>query len=358
VGKPSAQVAEAWQSWINANGGIGGRPVQIIVKNSAGDGATLISAVQEFVQTDKVAAVMINDDTAEPAAGNFLVSNNIPVIGASGFTTTLWSAKPNYKTIVTQIPATLEAQAVVAKAVGVKNFGTVVCQEVAACKQAEALFKPAATALGLNYTGLVTASASAPNYSAQCLALKQKSTDFISFGVTTPVGVRFAKDCNRQGYVGYYGVNAGSFNQSEDARLPASTKIAGNLQAFPWWIDAPPVQQFRDAMKQYQPTADYRSGESTAVWTSLQLFRKALGSTVPADVTPAVVDADYAKVSNETLDGLLPQAMSYPAGQPAASIKCFWLYTYRAGAQNPTIIPPTTTSGNGASGELASTCAS
>lgn len=357
IGKPSAMVAQAWQSWVNANGGIGGRPVQILIKDSAGDGATMISAVQNFVQQDKVAAVMTNDDTAEAAAGDYLVKNHIPVIGATGFTTTLWSVAPNYKTVVTTIPNTLIGQAVVAKQVNAKKFGTIVCQEVAACKQAEALFKPTTKALGLDFTGLVTASASSPNYSAQCLALKQKGTDFMSFAVTAPVVLRFVKDCNQQGFQGTYGINSNSFNQADEDQLPSGTHIAGNLQAFPWWIDAAPVKEFRDVVNKYQPNADIRNSESTSTWTTLQLFRKAMGKTVPTDVTPATVDAAYGKVSNETLNGLLPQPMSYPQGKPAPAVKCFWLYTYKVGDSSPTILPPAQ-SGNGVSGDLGTTCAS
>lgn len=356
IGKKSSYVAMAWQDWVNANGGIAGHPVQVIIKDSAGDPATMVSDVQEFVNSDHVAAVMTNDDTAEPAAGQFLSSNNIPVIGATGFTTTLWSAKPNYYTMVTQIPFTLLGQAIVGKAAGVKKMGVVVCAEVAACAQAEQLFKPATTALGLTFTGQETASASSPNYAAQCLALTQKGTDFISLALATAVNVRFIKDCNQQGFTGYYGVDANAFDQAQQGSIP-NTKILGNLQSFPWWSSAQPVVQFRNAMAKYQPSADYRNSESTSVWSALELFRAALANVGSGDVTPAVVTQAYDNVKNETLGGLLPQPVTFTAGKAAPTINCQWLFTFKSGDKNPTILQQGQ-SGNGASGDLSSSCAS
>src|SRR5260370_15582558 len=42
-----ATVAPAWAAWINANGGLGGHPVQVVVMDDKGDPATAQAAGQQ-----------------------------------------------------------------------------------------------------------------------------------------------------------------------------------------------------------------------------------------------------------------------------------------------------------------------
>jgi branched-chain amino acid transport system substrate-binding protein len=349
-------VAMAWQSMVNNAGGIAGHPVDIIVKDSQGESANYLTDLKTLVETDKVAAIISSDDTSEAAGGPYLSQNHIPVIGGNGFDTALWGTLPNYYPVTTTIPGTLTGQAVAAKAVAAKSFGTVLCAEVTACLQATALFKPAAASEGLTWTGVVTAAVAAPNYTAQCLSLIQKNTDFISLAVTSVVTQRLVPDCQQQGFKGTFGVNANGYVGSVEAKLTGAT-LAGNLEAFPWWANAAPVAQFRDAMAKYEPSADYRTGNDTSIWTTLELFKTAIGSPASnVTVTPAMVTTAYGQIKNQTLGGLLPQPITYTPGKPAPLISCGWIWKYTPGQQtNPTILT-VGASGNGATGDLQTSC--
>ena len=126
------------------------------------------------MNTDHVAAVMTADDVADVASTSFLAQHNIPVIGAMGFDANAWGKAPNFYPVFTQVPGTLEAQVLSATTVKSTHFGAVVCQEVAARLQAQQVFEPAAKAAGMAWSGVVTAAASAPTYTSQCLASDTK----------------------------------------------------------------------------------------------------------------------------------------------------------------------------------------
>jgi branched-chain amino acid transport system substrate-binding protein len=74
---------------------------------------------------------------------------------------------------------------------------------------------------------------------------------------------------------------------------------------------------------------------STAMWASGELFKKALtpvAGNASDPVTRQTVLAAYGKVKGETLDGLLPQPITFTADQPAPPVNCYWLYQYQNGA--------------------------
>lgn len=351
---PSAAVARAWQSWVNANGGIAGHPVDVIIQDTQGSPTQFLSTVEAFVNTDHVAAVMESDDDGESGAVQFLTQSGVPVIGTASVVPGGWGTAPNFYTSTLQNPATLTAQALAAKTSGASSIGTVVCAEIAACAQEEELMKPASTALGLNFTDQVLAAASAPNYTAQCLTLIQANTQFMSIGLQGSLVPKLIQNCNQQGFKGTYGSNDNGFAQTADS-VVSGAKFAGELGSFPWWVNAAPVNQFREEMKKYQPHTDYANGEATGVWSSLQLLKTALGSNPPAQVTASVVNADYGKIKNQSLGGLLPKSITFTSGKPAPNVNCFWLFKYTAGQKNPQV-QHSGASGNGQTGQLRSSC--
>jgi branched-chain amino acid transport system substrate-binding protein len=116
------------------------------------------------------------------------------------------------------------------------------------------------------------------------------------------------------------------------------------------------VQAMRDAFSKYASGFDYREGWTTAFWATGELFRKALSSTPAAtSIDAATVVAAYNKVQNETLDGLLAQPVTFSNGK-AKPVQCFWLYKYDVGDKDASSVAPVGASGNGQSGDLASSC--
>jgi hypothetical protein len=75
-----------------------------------------------------------------------------------------------------------------------------------------------------------------------------KESDYIAMSLTAAVATRVAGDCRQQRYHGLFGVTA--LIQSQVDTLPG-VHYAGGIFAFPWWVDAPPVEQFRSVMSKY-----------------------------------------------------------------------------------------------------------
>jgi branched-chain amino acid transport system substrate-binding protein len=352
---PAVPVAQAWAKWVNSNGGIKGHRVAIDVADTQSTPTAGQAAVKQLVQQDGVSALMIADNTTEGAVASYLVSQNIAVVGENGFDPSVWGVKPNFFTTVTVPPYTTTAEVVAAKAVGADKVGAMACAEIPACATVGQVLEPTTKSLGLSYTGLVTTSASAANYTAQCVSLMQKGSKDLILAVPPQEVVRIAENCIQQNFTGYFGESSVAFDPVSLGKVNG-VKVAGDLSAFPWWASAQPVQEFRNAMTKYAPSADYQTDSATGVWTALELFRKAVSAQATGDITRASVLSDYYQVKDETLGGLLPQPVTFTKGKPAPVVKATWLFTFTGGDTNPKIIHPTGTSCNGASGDLASTC--
>lgn len=352
-GAASATLSAAWAKWVNANGGIGGHPVTVIVEDSKNDPGTAQSVVQDLVQNQHVVAIMIDDTTAEASIAPYVAAHHIPMIGGFGVSPATWSTLPNWFTMSTTVPTFIYMGAAAAAATGSTSFGAATCTDTATCAAVGPLYKTSSKAEGLKFAGVVGMPDAAASYTAQCLTLIQAGANSIVLSIPPDTASFVVNDCTQQGYKGSYVLSGSTFNQSEFTSDKGTTFVGG-LNAFPWWSSAPPVRQFRDVMAQYAPSLDYRDAATTVTWTTLELFRKALGNPT-GDVTPASVIKAYDALHGETLDGLLPQPLTFTAGKPAPPVNCFWLYKYTGGDADPVSVH-TGASGNGAQGDLTSTC--
>jgi len=351
--KVAPGVVQAWQEWVNeTQGGINGHPVNVVVKDTRSDAATGQTVVKDLVENDKVLGVILVDSSSEGAVGPYLAQQNVPVTGGAGYNQDVWSKLPNVFGVTTTIPAVVQEQVVGAVAVGAKAFAVATCAEIAACAQADPLYKGTAEALGMTYAGLIQVSSTAPSYTAECLQFIDKKADFIQLSLTGEGGKRIINDCTKQGYKGFFGASAGTVSTAtfEDVE---GLRLAGGLHAFPWYADEAPVQQYNDVMKEYDPSGDHRDPTSTAVWSSLELFRKAMANASDNPTRDEVFQA-YWQVKNETLDGLLPEPITYTQGQPQAKINCFFPFKLENGEFSASTAPGG--SGNGETGGLKSAC--
>jgi branched-chain amino acid transport system substrate-binding protein len=347
------EVAKAWSGCANAHSGIAGRPVQLVVRDTKSDPASAQAAAKQLVESDGVVAMIVLDEVGIVSIAPYLQTKRVALLGVT-YTVDVAGKLPNVFSVTTGIQGLAPGAVIAAKADNRHRFGSLVCAEAPACAQADALFKQLSPSVGLTYAGQATVAADAPNYTAECVELTGKGSDFLNLSLATAVAARVANDCIRQGYKGDFGAISATVIIKELAKV-AGSGWAGPINAFPWWIDHPEVQQFRDAMKQYAPALDYRNPTSTAVWVSLEVFRKALANTT-GDVTSQSVITAYGNLKDETMGGLLPQPVSFTPDQPGPVLTCFWMYHYKAGDGNPMVLPAQGTSGNGQTGALATSC--
>lgn len=353
-GLSARDVAQAWQKYTNAHGGVNGHPVQIDVVDTKNTVPGATSVAQQFLDDDSVDAVFLTDLVAEGAMTKLFTDTPVAVISGGGSSDLLWSAVPGVFQDVSGSDYTIKAYADQAKAAGGKKFGWAACAEVAVCQENGGKALSYAKSIGMKGAGTQLISASAAAYTAECLSFIHDGADAIAFNIGFSTGTRFAQDCLQQGYSGIFSVINSGFDQTAFGKVPGF-RSTGGTNGFPWWSKAAPAKTYRDAMAKYSPKGIWTSGNSTAIWSSFELLKKALETAKPAKITrQTVMDAMYT-VKDETLDGLLPEPITFTKGKPSKPVGCSWLFKFDAGESNPESIEPSK-SGNGAEGDLASTC--
>ena len=326
---PGADVATAWQGWINDNGGLAGHPVKVVVADDKGDAPTALAGAKSLVADAGVLALASQESNTETAVSAYLKTQDIAVVGATGYSPTIWGALPNYfSTVPAGFPTDVLGQFLSAKSVGATKWTAAMCAEVAACKAAEPLYAPAAAQQTLSYTGAFSVSSTAPSYTAECLKAIHSGADYIQIAFAPAAAKRMLADCKAQGYQGWFGASEGSV--SADLTASSGVHLAGGMQGFPWWASDAPVQQYRDAMAKYEPKADATNPSATAVWAALELTHKALAGVGDSPTRQDVFTGLYG-LHDEDLGGLLPQKMTYTKGKGAPQVLCLWLYKYENG---------------------------
>lgn len=343
-------VLRAWVDAQNAKGGVAGHPVRLMIEDTKGDAATAAAAATKVAGDPAVVAAISFDANAEGVYAKKLVAAGLPVIGGMGFDPRVWGALPNWYSVVTNFPAVIDSAMVLAQSVGAKRPSYAVCAEVATCEAIGGIAEKASNALGLDYAGTIKLAAAAPDYTAQCLAMIKQGVDFVALGHGAQVDLRFAKDCKTQGYEGALGMTSGSIEPEILRKDDPGVPIDLALNAFPWYAPQAPAAAYRRMMQHAGvPETSWGDPHGTAAYATLELFRKTLeanAGALPATPTRRDVAKAYGTVEDETLDGLLPQPLTFTAGQPAPLVSCYWLGRFDAGAfsgdglDEPTCDPP------------------
>jgi len=310
-----ATVAPAWAAWVNANGGLDGHPVQVIVLDDKGDPATAQAAGQQFI-ADGVSAIIVSSDNLVSAFDGAAIAKGIPLISGSANSSD-WYTKTGMFPTPTGVINGLAGQIAVAVKFGhAKKFANLYCAEIAACAQANPVLQGAAKAAGIGYTQLAVSS-TAPSYTAQCLQLKQEGVDYAQLNFTTAAAVRFVQNCQAQGYNPTWGSSEQAVGTAF-AAIPNLT-LYGPAYSFPSVADAPPAAQFRSVMEKYATNSNWREGTASFTWDGLQALAQAVkDENIPAAtaVTAADVMAGMYSFKNENLSGELANGVTYTKGKP------------------------------------------
>ena len=337
----ATKVFQAWGNETNSTGGIAGHPVDIVVKDTKGDAPTAQATAEEVIADTSIVAVVSASSATEGVVGKTLSDSGLAVVGGEGYSPVVWGKLKNWFGITTTFPQVVDMQVASAIPVGGHTLSVVACSEDPSCVAAMPLFDAAAKAAGTTFSGAVKVAATAPNYTAECLSLVKKSADFIQLSIAPAVGVRVVQDCQTQGYKGYFGSSAAAVTAS--LYDTPKIRLAGGLNGFPWWVDDAPVKHFREVMaSQGVAEKNWAHPTATALWATGALFAKTMATAAAKPETVVsremVLDA-YGKISGETLDGLLPQPITFTANQPAPPVDCYWLYNYENGAFSGTLKP-------------------
>jgi branched-chain amino acid transport system substrate-binding protein len=295
---------QLWQSYINANGGIKGHPVQIKSVDDTGDPTKALTLAHQLVETDKIAAMLV---PASSATGwqQYVSDAGIPTVTASGF----YGVSPGLTfSASTSLDANNQSQAFMAKQAGAKSFAFIYCTEIAACQQGKIDNKKYAAAAGLSYSSYGV-SGSAPDYTAVCLKMKQANVEAVALDAFPATSARLVADCARQNFKPQY-VTVGVAITAAMPTTPAYNGILVSLIDFPWFQDnTPATKTFQNAITKYMPdlpkdAANYNANLS-ATWAGATTF-----ATAAAQAADPTKSADLIKglatIDKNDMGGLTP----------------------------------------------------
>jgi branched-chain amino acid transport system substrate-binding protein len=335
----ASKAFNAWVKWTNAHGGIAGHPVVAYFVDDKSDPATGVAAVKDLVQNKHVIAIVGSNSTTEQNWATYVLQKRIPVIH-SDLIDALWFTNPMFYPLGGTVVTNIWGQMKAASVAGAKKIGIVLCTDVAACAQAQPLFKADAMSVGLDPAVNTLASDLAPSYTPQCLQLKEAGVQAVAAFVTNAAG--FAKDCARQGLKPIYVNSSLGPTLSLIKSNPLLGNTVGSTPDFPCLqAPTPSVQSsedFANAMKQYDPSIAPGGSEYDTVsdavcsgWVGGQGFAKAIENAKIAPSATATnedVIRGLSMFKNETLGGLTVPVTLSDGTKPNPQNPCIFLYKW------------------------------
>jgi len=320
-------VLQAWGKSVNAAGGLNGHPVQFTEKDDASVPGTALTNAQALIaaKPDVIFDLDILDTVWEKAAD----AANIPVIGGNFganqyFTDANWYPSGQTNDSITY------SVAATAKQAGATNLAVFYCAEAPQCQQSVPLIKADGQKVGVPVVYNTSISATAPNYTAQCIAAKQAGVTAIFIGDGLTQIAHVASDCTAQGYDPIY-ITEGTGYTNQALTTPGlKDKLWSSYPILPFFSSASPVAAMDTVVNQYFPgvTTNINLWSEYAVqaWTGALLLQQAVknaGVSASTAVSPSVVTQGLNKVSNETLGGFSP-ALTFTAGKPH-TVDCWYV---------------------------------
>jgi branched-chain amino acid transport system substrate-binding protein len=314
-------VIGAWVKYVNGKGGIDGHPVKVIIKNDADDPGTAASNVQALI-SDGVVAILDQDSLNSDWAST-VEAAKIPVISlnesASGFT---YETNPDFFGDGTTVYGILWGHVAMAALLKHKTvFGGIYCTELSQCAQAVEIWKIYGPKVGETIALTLGASETAPDYTAECLAMQQAGVDAL-FSAGPPSN-RVADDCARQNYHPLYIGSEGTI----DADMVTDPNLNGalqNQQGFPWMLDSTPALKLFHSVEGKALAEAESPAAISAGWTGLQLLTAALKNGVSATPTAANVLAGLYALNGTTLGGLSASHITFTPGKPSSQL-CYFI---------------------------------
>ena len=327
------KVVQAWEKSVNASGGLSGHPVDLTETDNGSNPGTAATNAQSMISA-KVDAI-IDLDILDAVWQKPVSAAKIPVIGGN-FSSPAYYQDPNwYPSGQTNDSITYSVVAT-AKQAGAKNLGQLYCAESAQCQESVPLIKAAGQSLGVPDVYNASIAATAPNYTAQCLAAKQAGVTAVFIGDSTSVIARVAQDCDKQGYDPIYITEGTGFTNQALTTAGLKDHLWSPYPILPYYSNDPAVTAMNTVLEKYYPgiTQDPNTWSEFAAqaWTAGLLIAQAVknaGVTSGETVSPDVITKGLDTVSSQTLGGYSP-SLTFTAGQPH-KVDCWYVGRVQGG---------------------------
>jgi branched-chain amino acid transport system substrate-binding protein len=320
------EVYKAWANTVNSTGGIDGHNLQIIAEDDGAVPGTSVSDLQTLLseKVDAIADISLVDSAWAAA----VESANVPVVGTN-LTQEAFYTNPDFYPQGETFDHQVDQNAEVAKAAGATNVAEFYCAESATCQQGVPLFKAAAAKYGLPLAYSASISATAPNYTAQCVAAQQAHVSSILIADGATQIVRVGQDCSQQGYHPIYVSEGPGFGNTLTTAAGIKDSLWTGFNVTPYFANTPAMTAMNAAVDKYYPGLRQNStvwSESAAqAWPGGQLLEDAVkggGLTSSATPSSAEIIQGLGSLKGDTLQGMSPP-LTFAPGKPH-SIDCWF----------------------------------
>lgn len=293
--------------------------MKLVVEDDATNPSTAITDANKLI-SDHVAVIM-DQTVLDSTFASAVQAAKIPVVGGL-FTSEPFFTNPDFYPAGETNDSIVAAIAAVAKEAGGTNLGTFYCAEAPVCQQTVPALKAVASSQGLTEVYNASVSATASNYTAQCVAAQQAHVKALFVADTSIVLQRIGQDCTRQGYnpiyltegTGYSGLYLTSAGIKKNSWTP--------YPDLPIYDNAGPVKAMNAVVDKYYPGLRNNAKNYTETvaqtWAGALLIADALkNSGVGSTTAPTAADITMGlnAVNGDTLGGWSPP-LTFTAGKP------------------------------------------
>jgi branched-chain amino acid transport system substrate-binding protein len=322
VSGPAPPAIRAWAAYVNARGGLAGHRVRVILADDGNDPARAQALVRQLVEREKVVA-FINEYTLNTlgAVMPYLEEKKIPVIGSIGGDLIGGSSPMMFNPLAGSFGEShawatlLTINAMTEK----KKLGLVYCREVNGCTTYVQTIKKLMPYGDLNIVYEAQVSLAQPDYTAEMLEAQRAGAEVLFTLVDSASIGRVAKSAHRQGYQPIF---VAAFNASHDLVFAGGKDVEGLLVGgrYAPWDSSPLVEEYREAMKTYQPNAP-RGDLGGGVFVVGRLLQERIALFLKEPPTSAQFLEGLYALDKDTLGGRLP-GISFPHGSHAKVNLC------------------------------------
>jgi branched-chain amino acid transport system substrate-binding protein len=312
---PGPQVAQAWANSVNASGGVDGHQVKLVNYDDGGDAGKALTEAKAAVAAK--ADVILDLSPLDSAWAKTADTAKIPVVGGE-LNSDLYSTDPNFYPSGQTPDSNGYSLVQTAKDAGAKTIGELYCVEAASCADLVSPMPRIGQSLGVASVYKATVSATAPNYTAQCVAAKGAGAQSIAVADVSSVIIKIGTDCDQQGYDPVY-VTAGTGYSSALAQAPGvKVSLWSAYPDLPYFSTAAPVKQMQQTVQKYYSGLQGGTAWSqfaVQAWTGMLLIQAAVKAAGSGDITATSVTTGLNSLTSETLGGWSPP-LTFTAGQP------------------------------------------
>jgi len=305
IGKPLARGMEAYFRWVNDQGGIHGRKIDLRIEDDQYNPANTVAAAKKLVEQDEVFAIVRPLGTATTAAIlDYTIEKGVPVVGvASG--SSLWS-KPFKKTVF-GIQPTYELEGRLMAKYAVEELKAkriaVFYQNDAFGKEGAESFVAALKARGIEPVAMVPYEVTEKDFSAHALKLQQANPDLVFVYAIQVPAASLLKEAQKIGFKPKWLM---TYVLADPILLALAGDAAEGVYAGAWLVDpenAPEAAKYREVLTKYFPD-EKPGGYSISSYAVAEIIVEALKRAGP-DLTREKFIAALESLKNFTT-GLTP----------------------------------------------------